>query len=506
MNATKRSVVRAGLVLGSVLTVALTGCRTHVVHSHTRPVYVRPPPVVHVTPAPAPPPVVHVTPPSPPPVVVTPPVPAPVVVIQSVDDFYAPLAAHGRWVVAGSYGRVWVPVRVDVGWRPYANGYWQRTDAGWYWMSDEPWGWATYHYGRWDWHGQFGWIWVPQTQWAPAWVCWREGGSYIGWAALRPSVSVGVNTHVVDYEPAFAARAFVFVEQRRMLEPVRPKTVVVNNTTVINKTVDITNVKVVNKTVINEGPRPEAIERASGRRVQAIPVHEFRRREETTVAARQRDLANVERKVQPRSTEIHVAPKAPSGPRGNPVVETPVANPKPSAVAAPVLPSAPARPTYPATVARAPARSGNKPGPETSVNAVPTLATVTPKAKPEVRPAPTVATWGTLRRGEDPVNLPPIKMWETANPSVVERQPDREIRSDARPPVKVEPVRPTPTKIEAPQPPQKPANKRLMSPKEKSQLNEQTRANRKHAKRQDAQSGNDDQPMRTPGVLTRPGR
>jgi hypothetical protein len=212
------------------------------------------------------------------------------VVIHAETDFYEPLGAHGRWVVVGAYGRCWIPARVETGWRPYSNGYWRHTDAGWYWVTDEPWGWATYHYGRWDFHAQYGWIWVPQTQWAPAWVCWREGGGYVGWAPLRPSVSIGVNFNTVDYEPAFASRAFVFVEHRRMLEPVHPRTAIVNNTTIINNTVNITKVKVMNKTVINAGPRPEVIERESGRRLTAVPVNEIRRRDEMLVAARERNI------------------------------------------------------------------------------------------------------------------------------------------------------------------------------------------------------------------------
>ena len=83
-------------------------------------------------------------------------------------------------------------------------------------------------------------------------------------------------------------RAYVFVEERRFLEPVRPKTVVVNNTTIINKTVNITKIKVVNKTVINEGPRTTVIEQASGRKVQAVPVRELRRKEEAAVVTKQR--------------------------------------------------------------------------------------------------------------------------------------------------------------------------------------------------------------------------
>ena len=74
----------------------------------------------------------------------------PSVEIRAASDFYEPLTPYGRWEVVGSYGRCWIPGRVEAGWRPYCNGYWQRTDAGWYWVSDEPWAWATYHYGRWN--------------------------------------------------------------------------------------------------------------------------------------------------------------------------------------------------------------------------------------------------------------------------------------------------------------------------------------------------------------------
>src|SRR5262249_12000084 len=199
---------------------------------------------------------------------------------------------------------------VQGGWAPYGNGCWPPTDWGGYWVSDEPWGWATYHYGRWDWHARFGWIWVPQTQWAPAWVCWREGGGYVGWAPLRPSVSIGVSLGAVDYEPAFASHAFVFVERRRMLEPLRPRTVGVNNTQVINKTVNITKVNVVTKTVINEGPRVDVIERESRRKVQTIPAREFRHREEATAIARERNIpTTIERRAQrPVPSEPRVVP------------------------------------------------------------------------------------------------------------------------------------------------------------------------------------------------------
>jgi hypothetical protein len=86
-----------------------------------------------------------------------------------------------------------------------------------------------------------------------------------------------------------APQAFVFVEPRRFLQPVSPTTVVVNNnTTIINKTVNITNIKIVNNTVINEGPRTQVIEQASGQKLQAVPVRELRRKQEAAVVARQR--------------------------------------------------------------------------------------------------------------------------------------------------------------------------------------------------------------------------
>jgi hypothetical protein len=309
------------------------------------------------------------------------------VVISSENDFYEPLTAYGRWVVVGAYGRCWIPGHVEAGWRPYANGYWQRTDAGWYWVSEEPWGWATYHYGRWDFHAQYGWIWVPHTQWAPAWVVWREGGGYVGWAPLRPSVTFGVSIGVADHEPAFAARAYVFVEHRRMLEPIRPRTVIVNNTTIINKTINVTHVKVGNKTVINEGPRPEVIERASGRKVHSVAVHEFRRKEEAAVAARQRNMRPVgERKVEPpaRPAPQVVEPK----PVRSPVNHS--AEKSAQIVTQPTPPRAtPARPTPPRPAMEKPARDEKKPENEIGRRVTTSPPPMEPKASPAAKP-PTV--------------------------------------------------------------------------------------------------------------------
>jgi hypothetical protein len=96
----------------------------------------------------------------------------------------ADLADHGSWVYAGTHGWVWRPY-VSAGWRPYYNGSWVRGPwGGLVWSSYEPWGWGPYHYGRWAWEPMYGWFWSPGSLYAPAWVYWSFGPSYIGWAPI----------------------------------------------------------------------------------------------------------------------------------------------------------------------------------------------------------------------------------------------------------------------------------------------------------------------------------
>jgi len=100
--------------------------------------------------------------------------------------FYQKLADDGEWFQSPNYGWAWTPYDVSADWRPYAQGHWEYTDDGWTWASDEPFGWATYHYGRWYQDPTYGWAWVPGTEWAPAWVAWRNTDDYVGWAPLPP--------------------------------------------------------------------------------------------------------------------------------------------------------------------------------------------------------------------------------------------------------------------------------------------------------------------------------
>lgn len=81
---------------------------------------------------------------------------------------YQDLDANGTWVDDVSYGPVWTPNRVAVGWAPYRDGHWAWINPwGWTWVDDAPWGFAVSHYGRWA-HLRRGWAWVPGPLRGPA--------------------------------------------------------------------------------------------------------------------------------------------------------------------------------------------------------------------------------------------------------------------------------------------------------------------------------------------------
>ena len=103
------------------------------------------------------------------------------------------MGSQGTWIQSSDYGYVWQPQVNDPDWAPYTDGHWVYTDDGWTWASDESFGWATYHYGRWVNIDGTGWVWVPGYTWAPAWVSWRYGDGYCGWAPLPPDSFVGVD-------------------------------------------------------------------------------------------------------------------------------------------------------------------------------------------------------------------------------------------------------------------------------------------------------------------------
>ncbi len=196
--------------------------------------------------------------------------------IHAKADFDAPLAPHGTWVAVGSYGRCWRPAHVAVGWRPYCSGEWVWTDCGWYWSSDEPWAWACYHYGWWVYDSEAGWVWVPHVEWAPAWVSWRVGGGYIGWAPLGPPGLI--------FASHPKAELFVFVGEGKFGGPVRPGAFIINNKTVFKQTTEMGGVKREarsfggsgsQKVMVNHGPSVDHVQRATGKTFSPVSARDL---------------------------------------------------------------------------------------------------------------------------------------------------------------------------------------------------------------------------------------
>jgi len=110
--------------------------------------------------------------------------------VSVAGDFRIALEPHGAWRHHRRFGDVWVPANRHRDWRPYTVGHWVYTDDyGWYWVADDQeadWGWVTYHYGRWYRDADYGWFWIPNDVWGPAWVDWRYGDQYVGWAPEPP--------------------------------------------------------------------------------------------------------------------------------------------------------------------------------------------------------------------------------------------------------------------------------------------------------------------------------
>lgn len=185
-------------------------------------------------------------------------------------QFYDDLSPYGQWIDYQNYGYVWMPA--EQGFRPYYNnGQWVYTDYGWTWASNYNWGWAPFHYGRWLYDNSYGWMWVPGYEWAPAWVAWRSGGDYYGWAPLGP----GMNMHS-NYGGGIPYNNWAFVPQRYVTSPRinnyyvnRERNVtIINNTTIINN-----NTRVVNNTnIYTSGPSQNDFERNTHEKIRRVKI------------------------------------------------------------------------------------------------------------------------------------------------------------------------------------------------------------------------------------------
>src|SRR5690606_2229857 len=205
----------------------------------------------------------------------------------SFQVFYDELLPYGDWISDPIHGYVWVPY-AEPNFQPYAtNGHWVMTTYGNTWVSNYDWGWAPFHYGRWYFDDYLGWAWVPDYEWGPAWVNWRTGGGYYGWAPLMPGISIHMAINIPSHH-------WVFVPRRRLISrniynyylPRKNVYKIYNQTTIINNTY-VNN----NRTYVS-GPNRREIESVTRR---TMPVYQINNSNRPGRAAVSRNSLNVYR-------------------------------------------------------------------------------------------------------------------------------------------------------------------------------------------------------------------
>jgi hypothetical protein len=297
---------------------------------------------------------------------------------------YDDLDSYGTWRTDPTYGPVWVPTSVAVGWAPYHTGHWAFVAPwGWTWVDDAPWGFAPFHYGRWAYVGG-GWAWVPgpvavvavgggprvgvavgwgvRPVYAPALVGFVGGGGFSAAIAIGGGVGVAWvplgprDVWVPGYHCSPAYMTNVNVTSSTVIN--RTQVTNVYNTTVINRTTVVNNVTV-NKTVYSNQAAPGA--------VTAVPQKSFQNGQPVAAAA------------------VKVAPEQISNPK---VVAAKPVEPTPQAITGAARP-APASARPPAAVASHPVVTKMTPSPK----AIPvghtqplTTAQYRPASQPGARP------------------------------------------------------------------------------------------------------------------------
>jgi hypothetical protein len=254
---------------------------------------------------------------------------------QDAVDFRVPLEGYGQWVQHPRFGEVWFPNQRPSDWQPYRLGHWVYTDEwGWYWDSEEDFGWITYHYGRWVFDYGLGWIWIPRREWGPAWVDWRQGDDFVGWAPLPPDEYIDEDYETPDTYIFVRAGNLIAPQVHLVVLPVKERFGYYNRSFLVNRSVLLRGDA---RIAVNPGVPPAFIARASGRPFHPVSVspivlagtagvtgavvlrENFRDRERTRVSAREKD-----RFIQPNDYFVPLKPLQ-KGERGQLGVGTPLA-------------------------------------------------------------------------------------------------------------------------------------------------------------------------------------
>jgi FecR protein len=360
---------------------------------------------------------------------------------------YEDLDDHGTWRDDPTYGHVWFPNGVAVGWAPYHYGHWAFVAPwGWTWVEDEPWGFAPFHYGRWAIVGG-GWGWVPgpmpvagavfvRPVYAPALVAFVGGGGFAASIEIGGAAGVGVawfplgprDVWVPSYHVSAVYMTNVNITNTRIVN--RTEITNVYNTTVINRTTNVT----ANRTYQYQ---------SSPGAVTAVSKTAFQNGEPVGKAAVQVNAQEIQHARVVQTAAVTPTPRAVAGPNApaKPSSRPPTAlanrpvvtKMAPSARAIPVGQTKPAPRTAYKSMANAkpatsqpPARTGaaqptNRPA-ESSASSPPAAQRNRPAPAPAERPAPANRVEPSARMNEPAVrdNQPAARPNE---PAVRENQP-----------------------------------------------------------------------------------
>jgi Family of unknown function (DUF6600) len=187
-------------------------------------------------------------------------------------DFRTALEPYGAWRTSKRWGEVWTPAKIARDWRPYTVGHWVYSDDyGWYWVAgntEADWGWVAYHYGRWVADEELGWAWIPGNDWAPAWVDWRQGDNYVGWAPLPPDELIVAYDGDPNYWSFVRPRDLIAPSVAAVFLPLVQRDAFMHRTRVVNRTVMMRD----RHFAVNPGIAPGHIAAAYGRPIRTYDV------------------------------------------------------------------------------------------------------------------------------------------------------------------------------------------------------------------------------------------
>jgi hypothetical protein len=198
----------------------------------------------------------------------------------SLETFYQELAPYGSWLQDPEYGYVWRPDVDQRNFRPYyTDGRWAMTEYGNTWVSDYEWGWAPFHYGRWVLNRFNDWIWIPDTVWGPAWVSWRSGGGYYGWAPLGPGFDISIG---FGGGYSIPNDWWVFIPQINIYNTSYPR-YINRNSSIFGRTSYINYTHGRNRNSYYTGPRVNDIRRVTNRNVTVYNINRSNRPGRTNI-------------------------------------------------------------------------------------------------------------------------------------------------------------------------------------------------------------------------------